>query len=728
MGAEKIEQRLRGVPVASGINDDFEAMAASMSPTQLSVARSKNDAFGEYLRAKATETVPGEDDDARFKRLYGGGITSPLEQFAREHPIAAGASKFIQGTPFVGEYADEAVGQGNAQNTDKMRAMQQWMDEEHPWLSKGLEIGGGVAGAMATAGAALPAIIKAAPSSLGMQMLYGAILSGLGGTAEGAISGYGSGVDPDSRRRAMGDRAMLGGVLGLGIGGLIPPLSKGVGAGVKKAADWWTHMREAKSLGLDDASMDYLVRALEGDDALTAGVNRVRSAGPDAMVLDAGRSSMAVGDAAANRGGKSSNIINEAVESRANRAAAQFNQTLDDTLGGPPVPGHKSLARSVAQSSSAQRQAAYDAAYASPVNYSNTIPGTVTTEIEEVLNRIPDGLMTKAVREANEDMMMRFGRNRYPHIMYDETTNRFVDMPNVQQLDYIKRALNYIASSEVDDFGRKTARGLRYAGIAKDLSDAIGNQVDAYRHAVRLGGDKILEDEAVRVGRDLMKMSREDVATALERMDEGDLNLVAKSFRRTIDDKMAKTRQALLDKNMDAREATTALRELSSRDMRDKMRMFLPEDVVDQFDRMFDQVNAALSVKAGVIKNSATAPRMIADRQARQSMTGPLRSLKRGRPMEAGGEVLAGLLGGSAKNTLREEDAMWEAIARFLVQRGQSAEDALSLVSAASRHGPANAALADAVAGAVGEGSGYLAYQSGNRALVNRPKNPAQSR
>jgi len=52
-------------------SDSFASRAASMDPMDLSIARSKNDAFGDYLRNQAMQPQQGETEDERFKRLYG---------------------------------------------------------------------------------------------------------------------------------------------------------------------------------------------------------------------------------------------------------------------------------------------------------------------------------------------------------------------------------------------------------------------------------------------------------------------------------------------------------------------------------------------------------------------------------------------------------------------------------------------------------------------------------
>ena len=52
--------------------EGFAAQAEAMSPSDIQVARAKNDAFGEYLRDQAREPVVGEAPSDREARLYGG--------------------------------------------------------------------------------------------------------------------------------------------------------------------------------------------------------------------------------------------------------------------------------------------------------------------------------------------------------------------------------------------------------------------------------------------------------------------------------------------------------------------------------------------------------------------------------------------------------------------------------------------------------------------------------
>ena len=75
--------------------NDFASRASSMDPTSLSVARGKNDPFGEYLRNQAMQPREGETEDQRFQYVPPAGAV--MRNFAIystlwiDQPLPAGA-------------------------------------------------------------------------------------------------------------------------------------------------------------------------------------------------------------------------------------------------------------------------------------------------------------------------------------------------------------------------------------------------------------------------------------------------------------------------------------------------------------------------------------------------------------------------------------------------------------------------------------------------------------
>lgn len=213
---------------------EFNKRAATLDERDLSIARSKNDPFGAFLRKKALVPREEETPEQRETRLYG----SRGPTWAEEHPVAAGALTFLQGVPFVGEYADEALAQAapyiNPANRPEealstLRGARSEFAKERPVTSTVLSLGGAVAGT-------LPAL-AVAPAATGRTLLSrGLQAAGIGagiGGVEGAISGFGAGETPENRLA----KAAQYGALGLGLGGLVGGAAEPLAAGGRKAVN-----------------------------------------------------------------------------------------------------------------------------------------------------------------------------------------------------------------------------------------------------------------------------------------------------------------------------------------------------------------------------------------------------------------------------------------------------------------------------------------------------------
>ena len=86
------------------------------------------------------------------------------------------------------------------------------------------------------------------------------------------------------------------------------------------------------------------------------------------------------------------------------------------------------------------------------------------------------------------------------------------ELPNVIQLDYLKRSLQTLAEQNRDATTLQfTTKGLRYNRLARDLRQAIGDAVvdqdgvKIYNKAVNLGGGKIAEQNAYRIGNEALR-------------------------------------------------------------------------------------------------------------------------------------------------------------------------------------------------------------------------------
>ena len=151
------------------------------------------------------------------------------QQTIAQAPAIARLAKVVQGVPFVGEYTDEMIDAVSPKAAQGTRAIRSAMDRERPKESMGLQVGGGLLGAIPAAAVAGPAMVANAPTSMAAKVGLGGLLGAVTGGTEGAISGYGAG-EGDTRGQSAIERGLIGGAFGGAAGALAPIVAKGIGS------------------------------------------------------------------------------------------------------------------------------------------------------------------------------------------------------------------------------------------------------------------------------------------------------------------------------------------------------------------------------------------------------------------------------------------------------------------------------------------------------------------
>lgn len=662
------------------------------------------------------------NDPAQIEKIMQGAtpaetsMSSFDQQTIAQAPIAARAAKALQGVPFVGEYVDEAAGAmigGDA--TQNIRAVQGAMDRERPKESTALAIGGGIAGAVPMA---LAAPLNAIPAVTGLagRAAVGLGLGAVTGGVEGAVSGYGAGNNGDRAQSAL-QRGAVGAALGGVIGGVAPLAS----AGIKAVAERIKGMDItviSNRFGVSKDAARVVKAAIENDD-LAAAEAALKRAGSDAMLADASPSTSQLLDTAMQSGGKAARIGREAVDSRAVAANDRLTKSFDAILGKPE--GVKAASRDVATRTAGIRSMAYDRAYNTPIDYSTGGKGEA---ILGVIDRIPPRTVQGAVQEANDAMRAAGVTNKQILIdIADDGAVTFREMPNVQQLDELKKALGSIAQNETDAItGRITGAGMRAKKLAADLSAALGDAVGPYKTAVKLGGDKIAEQNALDIGRKalLSGTTREQVAEAMTGASKEAQEAARRGLRTYIDDTLANVKAAISDPNTDAREAMRVVKDMSSRANREKVETILGKPRADALMRTLDEAAAQLGTRSAVARNSATASRL-AGKEAIDAITEPgaLATLLQGQPVEAGRKLVQLFTGRTSEAATAQKQAIYAEIAQALTQmRGPQAQDALQAVNKAIAGQPVSSAEAARIARALTTGGALAAYQTGTQSLA----------
>lgn len=632
----------------------------------------------------------------------------------------------IKGIPFLGEYADEVAGylssspdtaqrpnESQTIQTQVARESQKLAEENYPKTTLAAKIGAGLT--------TLPAAIEFAPAALtqGSLLMRSALGAGAGaglGYGEGFVSGYGEG-EGDKRLETAQDRAKWSAVTGGVIGATMPAAADATQAGVKKLLDTFTVDRQIKALGLKRPAADTLSATLRADDTLgPSGLKRLQTAGDDAMLADAGDTAAGLLDTTIQKSHSGGRIAQLAVEKRAAEASQKLKGTMDLVLGKPQ--GIDSAARDIATKSRAARQQAYNLAHSKPIDYASP----AGRKIEEVFNRTPPRILRAAIEEANDEMVSLGLKNQ--QIMAniaDDGRVTFKSMPNMRQVDELKKALSKVAKDNVDQFGRKTAPGSRAARLAKELRNAAADAVPEYRQALQLGGDKIAEDEALKIGNILLRPSttREEVQEAVDGITAAERKQLALGLRQQIDDAMANVTQALADGNIDAREAAKALKDMSSRAAREKLTVALGANRANPLFAQLDKAQAAINLKVATVTNSKTFARTEAARAIEgRSRDGVWNKVKEGRPLDAPRTAWQKMTGADPASRMADEEAIYADIAKVLTgPRGQDAQRALQRLEAAYKAGTLNKATAHKVGKLLVGATDLSAYQFSTQEL-----------
>lgn len=550
------------------------------------------------------------------------------------------AGNVLTGLPFVGSYVDEAFGalQGEEKG-DRVAEAIELYQQAHPAGSTVAQLGG----ALTTAPIAIanaPRVIGAGStlSKVGRGLLAGTVLGG----TEGAI--YGAGLGEEGSRL---DNAQTGGLWGAafggGIGAAIPALG-GLGRTLYNAAAGRNARAAARELGMQQDVAGLVADRVRADAPYAA--QNIAAAGESAALGNLGPSTRGLLDAVANAPGQSAAIARQGVEEIVEGASGRFTTTLDDVLGAPQGP--RATMREIMQESATPRREAYEAAFASPINYASD----AGRNIEAAMRRVDPTDLQAAVREANAQMRdLGVGNQQIRATISDAGEVVFDQMPDVRQINALKQGLDTIAENSKNPFGVMTPQGVRAASQARALRDALGEAVPAYREALQLGGDAIASRNAVELGRNMLRpqFTREQMAEALDGLGETELARVRQGLRSSIDDAMANVRRGLTRTDSDPQSVLAPLRQLTAPAAREKVASILGPDEAQRLFGMLDEAEQAFSMR--IVAGSQTAPRLQTDHALRElvpggvsgelidkGVTGTLSSMA-GRVAQAGGQT-----------------------------------------------------------------------------------------
>jgi len=641
--------------------------------------------------------------------------TGEQERIISENPVGSRLAVAVQGVPFIGAYADEAIGAFDPQKGANVRSAAEAVRAQRPGQATALEVGGALA--------AVPALMAATPAAvagfagrgatLGSQMLRGAGLGAAAGATEGAVSGYGRG-EGEGRQQSAVEGGVIGGALGGAVGAVAPAVSSGIRAAWQNIKGR-TPTQIAKALNISPDAARVVRTALENDD-LDAAQAALQRAGSTSMLADAGPGTRNLLDTSVVSGGTAPRVAGEAVTQRAQQAGQRMNTVLDDVLGAPE--GTQAMQRNIRQGSQGARSSAYDAAYASPIDYSAPRGRT----LEGLLGRVP----RSAINQANE--LMRLEGVTSGQILADiaeDGTVSYRRLPDVRQLDYMARALGDVSEqqSAAGKLGGTTQLGRATGNLQRDIRSVLRQEVPAYGEALDTAADSISRIRAVETGADVLKPSttREQVAEAMRGTSAAERNAARAGLRSAIDENLARVNAVASDPNTDIREFQRLANNLRSRSARDKMEVVLgPRDAARLYDEL-DEAVVSLELRGAISRNSATAGRQAIQGSVRdQTAPGAVGLLLEGEPINATKRIVQTITGTTPEARTLRQMGIYDEIAQTLTGlRGQQAQDALGLVRRAMDGEALNETQARVIAKALTAPAAAATYSAGRAEVEN---------
>ena len=598
-----------------------------------------------------------------------------------QSPAFARGVKATEGTFGIGSYIDEAAQAISPDFGSKVRAASGAMDKEEPVESIALQTLGAVITSLPLGVAA--SLSKWGPTAAvqgitrGQKIIRGLFGGIAAGGVEGGVYGYGEGQGSFANRASSARSGAMFGAAPAGFLGATMPVFGDV---VKRILETDVKLI-AKTFGVSVEAARVVKQAFSDGGNIDDAIANIRAAGNDGMLADAGAAADALIDAAAASGPRATQATQQVIGDRAEAASATIGKTMDETLGASPT-GARTASEEISKRTAPARTKAYGDAYSKPIDYASD----KGRAIEEVISRITPKNMANAIQEANADMLADGVKNQQiMATIADDGSISFSEMPNVQQLDYIKRSLGNMANDLKHPItGALPSNAIRFNKLSGQLKKAIGDAVPEYNVAVKVGGDKIAEDEALDLGMKLLspKTTREQVARQMLDSSDAEKQSARLGARNYIDETLANVKASIATPETDIKEAMKVLADLSSRANLAKLRLVIGSDGVKKMQKELEVVRRALTLKAAVAKNSATAQRQAIQTTSKAILNeGPWNMIKKGQPLEAIKESMKLLTGSNASGEAMRQSGMYTDVIKALTEkRGEDAVKALKIM------------------------------------------------
>lgn len=484
----------------------------------------------------------------------------------------------------------------------------------------------------------------------------------------GAAYGYGS-TDGDVGDRTIG--ALVGGGTGATVGAAAPFIADAGSAIYNSLVNRAAQRTAAAQMGVSPEAAQ-IARQITGfDQSLSPqGAANMGAAGQEAMLLDAGPNAQAAADFLMRRPGQAGGVVGDALAQRAARDAQALEETLNLYLGDPQ--GVATMRRNIGAASAAERDAAYRAAYDAPIDYSSDLgrqlQDMITNRVDQADINAANALMRAEGVPPSRQILAEVS---------DDGTVTYMRLPDVQQIDYITRALNDRASAGMgmNPFGGMTNQSRVYSGLSRDLRNTARDAVPEYGTALETAADPIRRSNATQTGYDLLNpnLPRDVAQDMISGMTAPEREAVALGVRSRIDENIANVRRAVTTgRDDEVTQALRAMRDLTSPANRQKIAYAIGEEdaalLFEEVDRIFISMQREAMRRTG----SQTAGRLYASETFDPAFNPQdvFTTLAQGKPLNAAQRITQALTGVTPEAQAARADQIATDVARLLVAQG----------------------------------------------------------
>ena len=237
----------------------------------------------------------------------------------------------------------------------------------------------------------------------------------------------------------------------------------------------------------------------------------------------------------------------------------------------------------------------------------------------------------------------------------------------MRQIDFLTRGLNEVVETQATKGGAAggtTGKGRTIGNLSRDLRALVKEAVPDYKEALSLASHPIQARKAMELGQDvfLPSMTMDKFKHALADFPEGEMTrkYVAQGVRDRIDQIMARAKDSLIpapsaagrvSKSAEADiEAVRLLKEMSSRDIRTKVRAVVGDEEADKLFGKLDLAIEQFEVKNTQLQNINKAMEDVVDASQRTYEAGPMSAFRRGEFVESGKRAAAAFMGRGAED------------------------------------------------------------------------------